>query len=202
MNPPAIGSDKRLWEGECCNSSGHMFAITDGAKLTTYTLPNSNEQPNQTTLGPDKNIWYTSNSNAIGKITPKGIPTEYPIDFNASAVVTGSDGRMWFGSNSSPEIGRIDTDGASASYFTRGITGTPRYMVLGPDKNIYFSEYDSGTQQAAIAKITPSGTVTEYALPYGFNPYGLVVGPDSNIWTIDGSHDQLGQLVISSSSSG
>ncbi len=54
----------------------------------------------------------------------------------------------------------------------------------------------SGTGQSAIAKITTNGVVTEYALPYGFSPSAITVGPDGNIWVLDTAHDQLGQLVV------
>ncbi len=54
--------------------------------------------------------------------------------------------------------------------------------------------------QAAVAKITPAGSVTEHALPYGLSPGGVAVGPDGNVWVIDQNHDQLGQLVVPLSS--
>ena len=33
-----------------------------------------------------------------------------------------------------------------------------------------------------IGKITTSGTVTEYSLPKGNEPYRMIFGPDGNLW--------------------
>jgi DNA-binding beta-propeller fold protein YncE len=48
----------------------------------------------------------------------------------------------------------------------------------GPDGNLWFCE----TQNAKIGRITTSGTVTEFDVPSGGEPFHIVAGPDGNLW--------------------
>jgi len=43
---------------------------------------------------------------------------------------------------------------------------------------MWFTEWNADK----IGKITPSGTITEYSLPSGREPYDIVKGPDGNMW--------------------
>lgn len=191
-----LGPDKRVWGGYCCNASGSLAAIDATGKQTVYPLPNVNEQVAAVTVGPDKNIWYATNY-GIGKAVPAtGKATDYNVGFAANSIASGSNGKIWFGNANAAQIGSIEPSGMGLSLFTNGISGIPHSMASGPDKNLYFSEYVPSTGQSALSRITMAGVVTEYALPYGFNPGGVSVGPDANIWTVDESHDQLGQLVL------
>jgi streptogramin lyase len=62
--------------------------------------------PDEITLGPDGNFWFTSlgaankATGAIGRITPQGAITEYQTGLNAGSVpagiATGPDGNIWF----------------------------------------------------------------------------------------------------------
>ena len=48
--------------------------------ITEYSLPTSTSIPQGITAGPDGNLWFAeTNGNRIGKITPSGTLTEYPI---------------------------------------------------------------------------------------------------------------------------
>ena len=61
----------------------------------------------------------------------------------------------------------------------------PYYMTNGPDGNIWFSE--DFVQK--IARITPTGTITEFLLANHSNPMGIAAGPDGNLWfTVVGAH--------------
>ena len=58
--------------------------------------------------------------------------------------------------------------------------GTPEDIALGPDGNLWFTEY----QGFAIGRLTTSGTLTEFNLGqqgYGY-PDDIVAGPDGNLW--------------------
>jgi virginiamycin B lyase len=145
-------------------------------------------------------IWYANLGNGgtvdgVGKITTGGVATDCPIGFAANGVAAGSDGNIWFTVRGTAEVGFVTTSCGGPTTFTNGISGSPNQIVAGPDGNEYFDEI-APTGQTAVAKITPTGTVTEYALPYGFSPTALTVGPDNNVWVLDANHDQLGQLVL------
>jgi virginiamycin B lyase len=156
------------------------------------------------TIGSDGNVWYSNNGSnnsgdGVGKITlvnGKGVTTEAHIGSGANGLTAGPDGNIWFCANNAAVVGHVSTSGTGLETFSSGITGIPINIVTGPDKNLYFSEYNSSTLQAGIAQITTGGVVKEYTLPYGFVPYAIAVGADSNIWVLDQNHDQLGQLIL------
>ena len=58
---------------------------------------------------------------------------------------------------------------------------TPRGIAVGSDNNIWVTGGSSNT----IARITPDGTATAFALTgpvAGGNPWGIAAGPDGNLW--------------------
>ena len=60
-------------------------------------------------------------------------------------------------------------------------TGAPalRSLTEGPDGNVWVCEYEGD----AIARVTPSGVVTQFALPQPDSlPHDITVGPDGNLW--------------------
>jgi streptogramin lyase len=57
--------------------------------------------------------------------------------------------------------------------------GTNNQIAAGPDGNMWVT-LDSGTND--YARITPSGTVTEFNAATVANPVGLIAGPDGNLW--------------------
>src|SRR5204862_4892249 len=94
----------------------------------TYTSPTSGAGASALTVGPDGNIWFAEQgANKIGKVTPDGTITEYPIPdttqdigFSSGPVsvgaspadlVAGPDGAIWFTESSTDTIGRITTGG-------------------------------------------------------------------------------------------
>src|SRR5436853_107325 len=70
--------------------------------------------------GPDGNLWFSEvYGNQIGRISPSGAVTEYPVptlDSGAHGIVAGPDGNLWFAELGSNKIGRITTSGAVTEY--------------------------------------------------------------------------------------
>jgi virginiamycin B lyase len=62
----------------------------------TVTTPNA--QPYGIAAGPDGNLWFMeTNANQIGRITPTGTITEYPVPTTSSApsfIAPGPDGYL------------------------------------------------------------------------------------------------------------
>ena len=52
------------------------------------------------TAGPDGNLWFTEQyRNTIGRMTPAGVVTEFPVPTRNAApagITTGPDGNLWF----------------------------------------------------------------------------------------------------------
>ncbi len=67
-------------------------------------------------------------------------------------------------------------------------------ITAGPDGNLWFTDID-GNQ---IGRITPSGTVTTFALPTpGSRPGEITVGPDHNLWFTETKGDRIGRITPS-----
>jgi uncharacterized protein (TIGR03437 family) len=133
-------------------------------------------------LGPDANVWFSYGS-GVGKITPIGAITLYPVGFiyySPAGIVTGPDGNLWF-ANLSTEgayagtLGKITTSGI--------ITQVPLWpsfmseaIASGRNGEIWFSG-DSG----GLGSITTAGLSMYYPVPGGAIS-GIAVGPDGNLW--------------------
>lgn len=69
----------------------------------------------------------------------------------------------------------------------------PYGVVLGPDGNIWVA---NGGGANAIARVTPSGTVTNFPLPGpGSNPRFIAVGSDRNLWFTEQSSNKIGRIT-------
>jgi streptogramin lyase len=65
----------------------------------------------------------------------------------------------------------------------------PVALTAGPDGNLWFTNYNWGTNTGGIGRITTSGAVTDFPLPSpSDHPGGLTVGPDGNLWFTYGSN--------------
>jgi virginiamycin B lyase len=67
----------------------------------------------------------------------------------------------------------------SGEFPTSGtLSDSPKYLTQGPDGNIWVAE------GAKIARVTPSGTVSEFAPPdlAANGAVGITTGPDKNLW--------------------
>ena len=101
----AAGPDGNLWFTERTGPvgyAGQMARINPTTHVVTeFTAGITGDtEPDGVTAGPDGNVWFTEEAgNRIGRITPSGTITEFPIptaDSQPVAIVTGSDGNLWF----------------------------------------------------------------------------------------------------------
>jgi streptogramin lyase len=147
--------------------------------------------------GPDGNLWFTdAGHNSIDRFTTDGALTTYtlppaPTNANPGEITAGPDGNLWFlEGNGVPvvKVGKITTAGVITEYATKA--GSTSGITAGPDGNIWFNERD----QFAVARMTPTGTETQYLIPgganggpnIGANPVSITSGPDGNLWVTRG----------------
>src|SRR5262249_50064542 len=62
-------------------------------------------------------------------------------------------------------------------------------ITAGSDGNLWFT-YSHG-----IRRITPAGTITEFALPSPGTPGGIAAGSDGNVWFTDAEGNRIGVLA-------
>jgi len=76
--------------------------------VTDFAVPN---QAYGITPGPDGNLWYTTASGVVGRMTTSGTITEFasgPADYD-SGIAPGSDGSLWYTHPHSDGVARIST---------------------------------------------------------------------------------------------
>ena len=84
-------------QGKNAGDDGKVW-VTD-SNGNKHTMPTSGSIPQGITAGPDKNIWFAeTHGDKIGKITPSGKFTEYPVPTGSSpyGITAGPDGNIWF----------------------------------------------------------------------------------------------------------
>ena len=151
--------------------------------------------PYDITAGADGNLWFTDYiANEIGRMTPAGVVSRYPIPtfFSLpSSITTGPDGNAWFAEVNGNKIGRI----TPAGVITEFVVPTPGAGLYGgitaaADGNIWFAEGNTGN----LGRITPDGVVTEFP---GIGGYEIASGPDGNLWTVNPFSTAIGRVTTS-----
>src|SRR5713226_325968 len=174
-----IGPDRNLWITTAALGQGRpdwIMRMTLDGKVTPFPAGVgdgvSGTSPQRITTGPDGNLWFTEAfTNRIGRMTPAGALTEFPIPgahSNPRAIVAGPDGNLWFteASWSHPVIGRITPAGSITGYpLAVPADVYPSEMVVGPDHNLWFTAAQGKFPQPNVGRITPAGVITFLAHP-------------------------------------
>jgi streptogramin lyase len=110
------------------------------------------------TAGPDGNLWFTEiEGGKIGRITPRGTITEFPLRSTCGSygcgpvgITAGPDGNLWF----TEFNGGVDNITTHGTFVTGVGTSTrrsqPYGITAGPGGTIWFTEFNGGK----IARVT------------------------------------------------
>src|SRR5947209_11113861 len=114
-------------------------AAQSAGKYTSFEISRFDEPgPRSIVAGPDGNLWFTEFlSGKIGRLTPSGVVTEFPMVSSATspiAIINGPDGTLWFTQSKPNALGRITTEGVITLYPHDGVRGG---IALGPDGNLW-----------------------------------------------------------------
>jgi streptogramin lyase len=149
----AAGSDGNLWFG----LAGEPVIARISPTFTNYTelaLPPTGTfrtpgEVNGITAGPDGNIWYTNVvANKIGRVTPSGVFTEFPIPYSGSFpqdITTGPDGNLWFTEGIGNRVGRVTPTGHIREFLLPHDNENPTGITAGPDHKVWFAEQNFGS---------------------------------------------------------
>ncbi len=200
------GLDRNLWFTLDCHYGdlacvSQIGRITPEGQITEFPIPTAISAPDRLpksgpagiTAGTDGNLWFTDFNTAydalIGRITPEGQITEFPLALSIypEGITSGPDDALWFTAGSAG-IGRITPDGQITVFhppLSNKAELSPFAITAGPDGNLWFTDCDSSGDQCTtnLGRITPEGQVTEFPLtsPAGI-PLGITAGPDGNLW--------------------
>jgi virginiamycin B lyase len=207
------GSDGGLWFTVADTQHPQTGAIgrIDGAgHLALYQLSTALAAPAVITPGPDGALWFTEQGLGmakIGRISVTGGITEYPLPSAGSSgplvgISAGPDGALWFADLGDNTIGRITVAGQVREFALPPLPSSPcgvcpKGIAAGSDGNLWFTESQLG--RARVARITPSGQLTEYPVPGGVAPDQITIGPDANLWFTDAHAGQIGRVAAGGS---
>ncbi len=196
------GPDGSLWFTEFNASSNNIGRITTAGVITEYSIPGSIEMESAGIVtGSDGNLWFTladfdlGEAAAIGRITPDGAITEFPLSNPLSGplgIAAGSDGNLWFteANINGNKIGRITLAGVITE-FPIPTQGYPAGIAAGPDANLWFTHYAN-----KIGRITTGGIITEFSIPTpASQPSGITAGPDGNLWFTEFAVNKIGRIT-------
>jgi streptogramin lyase len=174
------GHDGNLWFVDAGNQA--VGRITPSGVVTEYPVPGLRALTSagltqfyqDITAGPDGNVWFTGErfvgttgkqAGVVGKVTPAGAVTLYKFP-------------------ASPPASRAIVRGSQGSGGLLAVA-----VTAGPDGNVWVTDFQAGGR-SGVAKVTPDGTITQYALPT-LRPMGvkapdistsITAGPDGNLW--------------------
>jgi virginiamycin B lyase len=179
-------------------------------QINEYPLPQVGSNPWIITPGPDGALWYTvscpyiptcpvSVFDAIGRITPSGTITEYPLPgpsygHGPYGIVAGPDGALWFTEMQANKIGRITTSGVITEYPVPTSNAAPYKIAVGPDGALWFTEM----HERRIGRISIDGLITEYPVPgacCSTDPTDIVAGPDGALWFTNLNSSWIGRMT-------
>jgi streptogramin lyase len=135
---------------------------------------------------------------AVGDITEYPTPT---ANSNPYGIAAGPDGNLWFVEYNASRVAKVTTSGAITEYLTPTVPSNPTEIAAGPDGNLWFTE--DNRDNGKVAKVTTAGAFTEYPIPtYGSSyelthvvAFGIVAGPDGNLWfTKDNAYGTAGAV--------
>jgi len=180
--------------------SGQPFPGT----TQVFSDPTSGAEPAEITLGPDGNLWFAeANKAQIGRITPQGAITEWPLPDSLSfvpiapeGITAGPDGNVWFVEGDVGRIGRLSPAGVLAEFFVlppEADTSFGGALAEGTDGNLWFTIADKDQ----IGRISPQGTITLFTLPQhagASTPTGIAAGPSGTLWFTEAGANRVGRI--------
>jgi streptogramin lyase len=104
-----LGPDGNLWFVE--HDAHNIARVTPTGTFAEFGIP-SGGRPYAMALGPDGNLWFSEpgSTNAIGRCTPTGGISEYPIptpNTEVAGITAGPDKNIWFAEKGVNKIGRL-----------------------------------------------------------------------------------------------
>jgi len=198
-----FASDGSLWSVR--SGTVYQMSITSIAPplvklLNTYSAANSGTG---IAAAPNGTVWVnnsggTATTRSIWRFTRDPITPTNPwsqLSIHTGSltydVTYGSDGNIWYSSNTDSKVGRLSLDGVTDTEFATTVThldgsapslyGTyPRGIGQGTDGNIWFVD---GSEDYVGRVNAATGAVTFFGSP-DFDAYGdfMIPSPDGSLW--------------------
>ncbi len=151
--PFAIASapDGTIWFADIgTHTVGH---VVNGAAVELTPPASPTLCPDGIAAGPDGNMWFTDCLGRVGKVTPAGVFTIYPIGGNPQSIIEGPDDALWV-SGFNGSLAKITVDG-HLTLIPLPSEVEPNFLTVGPDGAIWFTERNgsTGLPNASIGRV-------------------------------------------------
>ena len=153
--------------------------------LKQFRVPTADSEPLSITNGSDGNRWFVEGnqdsvleSPAIGRITPAGGITEYPVNCSLcslSDIVQGPGGILYFTSNE-PVLGRITTSGEFLAPIPMPETDVLAGDLAVNGNNIWITDFNNDSLWRYDVS---AGQFTQFAVP---EPADVAVDSGGRVW--------------------
>lgn len=148
-----------------------------GTDLSPSRVHTQEVRPRAMVRGPDGNLWF-SNPDSIGRLTPSGELTTFPVDTSVGLMAVGGDGRIWF--DTSAGVGAITVEGTVSEYPASGQVAWS--MAAAPGSGVWIAAGPDG-----IVRIEPDGSSTSVPVPADFHGLAVAPGEEGSVWFLAGS---------------
>jgi streptogramin lyase len=131
----------------------------------------------------------------VGRLTPDGQITEFPLPFNALDIADGPDGNIWVGANNVSALGRVHPDGTVDS-FPLPSGDNPSIPTVGPDGNLWMAQ----PEISDILRVDTAGQVTGlFNVSPNSTPSDMTSGSDNALWFVEFTGNQIGRITTDGS---
>jgi streptogramin lyase len=187
--------DGRLWVADFGN--GDLTRVHFLASSPTTDTINFGTGISGMALGPDGRVWLSLVAAHLAACpVGGGACTPYPLPngHEAMSIVGGTDGKLWFPEFGNGTVGRIDpVSGAVDEFPIPGASSETIYGIcVGPDGNLWVAEPFTGR----IARITKTGQITTFPVPWPSTPYYIAPGADGDLWFTDYFANKIGRVQV------
>jgi sugar lactone lactonase YvrE len=166
--------------------------------LKQYKVPTANSQPRSITSGSDGNFWFTESSEflpaAIGRITPAGAVTEFPVGCAGcilSDIVQGPGGILYYTSNDAA-LGRITTAGAVLAPIPMPNSNALAGDLASDGTSIWITDFNNNVVWRYRIAL---GTFTQYTPPTaGSVPFDVAVDSAGTVWFTEFGNNAIARL--------
>ena len=188
----AAGPDGAVWYAGS-GSPKLLYRLTPGGRLTTFDLPDPEDEYQGIVLGPDGALWLTqaaaapgASSDAIVRFGTDGRYTSFPLPGRhgePTRIVAGINHDLWF-TESAGRIGRITTAGKIKTYdLPPGVV--PDGIAVAADGTVWFNSSHK------LGRISPSGAVAEWRIAGSKELSDVAPGPRGGVWFADSEADTI-----------
>jgi streptogramin lyase len=179
-------------------------AFTPKPTIYQFSIPTASNKPRYIAAGSDGNMWFTEfPGNAIARITPAGVVTEFPVptpnafDANGPHIIAASDGNLWFtepGSTAN-KIAKSTTTGTITEFstlFAPPPPDEPYGLVDRGDGNIWYVANGS----SRVGFLSYNGSLAgETSVPTASaGPFSIATAPDNDLYYTENNVDKIGRI--------